>query len=223
VPTYWTPRLDVKVSTGRCEASGSGFEDGGNFRRSHEPVATTTQRLTVNDGETSTTLTYRGFVLFLDRIAESRIEVPNGDRTGVVTKVGENFTVDFEVDFLSQDGGQFSLGVEVVLRAKVLLSFVAPDGLQLAGLGGDFFRLDDQVDFRQILVGIPCCTRRGDEVVGAGVATGPLKRDFAGVQVNGRAGSLSLDVTVPMSVKVKVPAERPRRSGWPCYRRRRCR
>ena len=60
-------------------------------------------------------LNIKAFVLFLDGFAKSGVEVPSGHGACVVTEVGEDFTVDFKIDFLSKNSGQLSFSVKIVL------------------------------------------------------------------------------------------------------------
>ncbi|NBP04301.1 MAG: hypothetical protein EBU90_30275 [Proteobacteria bacterium] len=128
-------------------------------------------------------------ILFLDGVTKGGIEVPAGDCARVVAEVAEDFAVDLEVDLLRQDGGEFGLGVEVVLAAEVLLGLVAPHCLELSGLGGDLFRLNYEVDFGEVLVAFHVVLVRDGDMVRTRVVV-PVQNELAGGEVQRSAGHL---------------------------------
>jgi hypothetical protein len=174
---------------GRSETSGGCLEDRGNFGAGDEPVAAAAERLAMHHVADFDDLDVERLILFLDGITKGGIEVPRGDCARVVAEVAENFTVDLEVDLLSQNGCELGLGVEVVLTAEVLLGLVAPHGLQLAGLGGDLFRLNNEVDFGEVLVAFHVVLVRDGNMVGTRVAV-PSQAHLACGQVQRGAGDL---------------------------------
>lgn len=171
----------------RGKTSRGGLEQGGDFRGSDDPVGFAAEGLTVDDGGNFDELDEQRLVAFFDRVTEGGVVIPSRNRTGVIAEVTEDFAVDFEVDFLGENVGQFGFGVQVVLGAEVLLNFIRPGGFDLTGLDADLFVLDDEVHFRQILVALHVVLVGEYDVVRAGGAA-PGQGQFAGAVVQRGAG-----------------------------------